>query len=151
MKNYFLFAISLSSVLLLSCSRKFVDAVPVGTAENQSPVNSGKIIKDWNSILIGNRIKGSISSVAILKGRDSVNGKDYSYILGKSSNDSIKMAHLLVRHKGKFYFDTENYPLTVICYGCADSYPRMSFDRWGWSCETDNVDNCKKTVIVKMN
>ena len=101
----------------------------------------------WNQLLLNNNLRETIAQLDILPENDTLNKRRYYYLLGKSANDSIKMAHRLIRRGGKFYFDQKDYPLTVICHGCTDAYPSLSFDTWGWSCESLNTE-CKKSVVV---
>lgn len=134
------------ALVLVSCA---TPQNPVGHADkNNFIVDSKDEIKGrWNQLLLNNNLRGTITELAVLPALDTFNKRRYYYLLGKSANDSIKMAHRLIRRGGKFYFDKKDYPLTVICHGCADAYPSLSFDTWGWSCGSLNTE-CIKSVVV---
>lgn len=137
--------------VLASCNKSLYKKA-VGYMENDKFITTSlkdSILTVWNADLETNKMNGRIDNLEIKLGKDEYKNKPYYYLFGHSKNDSIKMGALLQLKRGKFYFLKDDNT-TVICSGCANSYPKYEFDDWGWGCDSKELNtDCKKTVIVK--
>lgn len=151
MSNKFIIVMFFIASFFISCGEKSFN-YSVGKMEsNQFQLDRGidSIRLNWQSLLKNNKIKGTLSKFEIKKDRDDVNKKDYYVLIGYSQNDSIKVASLLKKRNKKFYFYKDPHRI-VICFGCKESFPKYQFDKWGWSCDTKEInEDCKKSSIVK--
>lgn len=143
--NFFL----LFFLILSSCNKKIYHSkIGYINSRNENAVTEiDSVSKKWNDLLIENKIVAKLNRFEIRNDFDSINRKKYYYLIGFSKNDSVKVATLVIKKNKKFYFYNDSNVL-VICHNCADSYPKMQFDEWGWSCETKNLIECKKSVVV---
>jgi len=104
---------------------------------------------DWNNMLKENHLNSKLNSFEIRMDTDIQNSKKYYYLIGKSTSDSVKVATILKFKKGKFYFNNETNKI-VICHGCSNSYPKFESGKWGWTCESPDLNtDCGKISIVK--
>ncbi len=147
MKNFVWLILLLS--LTSSCGKN-TNLIQVGYQnKNKFIVDSSHydLVDSLNSFINKNNLNSKISSYEIKSDVDEVNNKKYFYIVGISSSDSTKIATLLIKKAQKFYFDRKSNSI-VICHNCSDSNPKYQFNDWGWTCESDNLDDCKKIIIV---
>ncbi|MFA7687550.1 MAG: hypothetical protein WCY25_06780 [Moheibacter sp.] len=110
--------------------------------------NQEEILSRWNEAVKSHNLKGILDTLEVRRDSDTLNQVQYFYLLGRSSNDSLKMAQLLVKYKHKLYLKNDTI-LSCICYDCPSAQPKMSFDNWGWYCESDDIIHCKKIIDLK--
>lgn len=105
------------------------------------------IITKWNEVIKSHNLKGELNHLEVLSEIDDINNIKYFYLLGRSSNDSIKVAQLLYEYNDRLYLKNDT-TYTCICHNCPSAVPKMSFDNWGWYCESDDM-NCEKVIELQ--
>src|SRR5690606_34731852 len=138
------YTILLIFLLTTSCFRESY----VAKMKNNQPHFTSRykdILFEWNKIIKSHHLNGELKILEIQSGTDTINKISYFYLLGKSSNDSLKMAQLLIYSKNKFYLKKDTV-ISCICFGCGNSTPKMSFDEWGWYCENNDISGCQKII-----
>lgn len=140
-----------SIVILLGLSCCSSNKVGNENFENQKEYIKNSVLdsikSSWNSILLDNDIHSKLTSFEVKEGSDIKNKNAYYYLIGKSTNDLVKVATLLkLVNKRYSPYSNSKYPL-AICYGCIDCYPIFSYDIAAWECETNN-DSCKKIEVM---
>lgn len=142
------YLIILLFLVFTSCSKSFFQSQIGNEIKNGYEINidTSKLKLEWNKLIFANNIDGKVTNFEIKSDTDHGTGKKYYYLFSKSKNNELKMATKLLKKNKKFYIDNQELRF-VICHGCNDSYPRIYNN--SWSCETDNLFECKKTEVVK--
>lgn len=142
MKKLIFGIIATVSFTMTSCAQT------IGIIEN----NSNKITcdidvikKDWEKVLIEQKIPTILTNFEIIFDRIESSGETYYLLLAKNEDSSVKIGRRLELMNNRFAF--ADFTETVTCSGCSDGCDIKLKDNGQWKC-TSCIEGsgCTKTV-----
>ncbi|WP_146185042.1 hypothetical protein [Flavobacterium pallidum] len=146
-----LFAVMLCGLM------NFANAQQIGivrNAQHRITANLDPIKKNWEQMLLEDKIPAILVNFEIRSGMDNGTGKTYYMLLATNRDHSVKVARALELKNGYLsFFKGQEEPLGVVtCSGCANACSPIVFQgKWVCDGECPSADKpCTKSVTAEI-